>query len=50
MQRYRIEVSVMNRLFGPLFGYRGSFTVDECKTGAADIPLDVLSVREEPRE
>ena len=27
-ERFRIEVHVANRLLGPLFGYRGSFTVD----------------------
>jgi hypothetical protein len=49
-QRFRIEVRVTNRLLGPLFGYRGSFTVEERVCLADDIPADVLPVREEIRE
>lgn len=49
-QRFRIEVHVANRLLGPLFGYRGSFTVEEHPCRADEIPVDVLPVREEPRE
>jgi hypothetical protein len=47
---FRIEVRVANRLFGPLFGYRGSFTVDERPCTADQIPADVLPVREEARD
>lgn len=47
---FRIEVRVGNRLFGPLFGYRGSFTVDERPCTADEIPADVLPVREEARD
>ena len=47
---FRIEVNVTNKLFGPLFGYRGSFTVEERSCPAAAIPTDVLPVREEHRE
>lgn len=47
---FRIEVHVANRRFGPLFGYRGSFTVAEQACAAAEIPIDVLPVREEARE
>ena len=47
---FRIEVHVANKLLGPLFGYRGSFTVEEFPGPAADIPADVLPVREEHRE
>ena len=49
-QRFRIEVHVANQLLGPLFGYRGSFTVVEQHCTADDIPVDVRPVREEPRE
>lgn len=49
-QRFRIEVHVANELLGPLFGYRGSFTVDERPCTASEIPADVMPVREEPRE
>jgi hypothetical protein len=47
---FRIEVLVANNLLGPLFGYRGSFTVEERPCPVADIPADVLPVREEIRE
>jgi hypothetical protein len=47
---FRIEVDVANKLLGHLFGYRGSFTVEERPCPAADIPADVLPVREEHRE
>jgi hypothetical protein len=47
---FRIEVHVANRLLGPLFGYRGWFTVEErpCPTGT--VPTDGRPVREEWRE
>ena len=48
--RFGIEVVVTNRVWGPLFGYRGSFDV-EWPTCAADaIPPDVRPRREERRE
>ncbi len=47
---FRIEVSVANRLLGPLFGYRGTFTVTEHPCTDEDIPLDVRPLREELRE
>lgn len=49
-QRFRIDVNVSNRVFGPLFGYQGSFTVAERPCGPDEIPLDVQPVREERRE
>ncbi|MCC5952988.1 MAG: DUF4166 domain-containing protein [Acidimicrobiia bacterium] len=49
-QRFRIEVHVANKLLGPLFGYRGSFTVAEYPCTAEQIPIDVRPIREEPRE
>jgi hypothetical protein len=49
-QRFRIEVRVENRVFGPLFGYTGSFTVNERPCAPEDIPLDVKPWREERRE
>jgi hypothetical protein len=48
--RFKIDVSVCNRLFGPLFGYRGTFDVVERPCTPADVPLDVKPVREERRE
>jgi len=47
---FRIEVRVANKLLGPLFGYEGSFTVEERPCPAPAIPADVLPVREEHRE
>lgn len=49
-QRFRIEVHVANRLLGPLFGYRGSFTVTERPCTEAEVPADVRPRREERRE
>jgi hypothetical protein len=49
-ERFRIEVRVVNRLFGPLFGYRGSFTVAERACTPDEVPIDVRPVREERRE
>ena len=49
-ERFRIEVHVANRLLGPLFGYRGSFTVAEHPCTDAEVPSDVRPRREEVRE
>ncbi len=49
-QRFRIEVRVTNKLLGPLFGYRGSFTVTEHPCAPDAIPADVRPIREEIRE
>jgi hypothetical protein len=49
-QRFRIEVHVANKLLGPLFGYRGSFTVAEYPCTADEVPIDVRPIREEVRE
>ena len=49
-QRFHIDVNVSNRVFGPLFGYRGSFTVVERPCTRDEIPLDVRPLREERRE
>jgi len=45
-----IDVDVRNRLFGRLFGYRGSFTVKEIPCGPGEVPVDVKPIREERRE
>jgi hypothetical protein len=47
--RFRIEVSVTNPVWGPLFGYRGSFDV-EWIDGKGGVPDRVLPVRVEKRE
>ncbi len=47
--RYRIEVRVTNRFWGPLFGYRGSFDV-EWVDASAGPPESARPRREERRE
>ena len=49
-EMFRIDVGVANRVFGPLFGYRGSFTVVQRPCTPDEIPLDVRPLREERRE
>lgn len=46
--QFRIEVSVRNRVWGPLFGYRGSFEVEWLPV--TDVPLELLPKRIEQRE
>ncbi|NJP33536.1 DUF4166 domain-containing protein [Micromonospora thermarum] len=48
--RFRIEVAVTNRRFGPLFGYTGSFTVRYVRPDRAPVPAAVRPLRENPRE
>jgi hypothetical protein len=50
IQKFRIEVQVTNRVWGPLFGYRGSFSVDWLKVKPEEIPADIKPRREERRE
>ncbi|PNE32460.1 hypothetical protein AF335_17850 [Streptomyces eurocidicus] len=46
-ERFRIEVRVTNRRFGPLFGYRGSFTA--AYTHGVEPRAGLRPVREEAR-
>lgn len=48
--KFKIEVNVINRLWGPLFGYTGTFDVEYVDIEPADIPSDVKPLREEARE
>ena len=48
--KYRIEVNVTNRVWGSLFGYRGTFEVEWRSVTPGDIPADVKPLREERRE
>ncbi|GHF54346.1 hypothetical protein GCM10010218_39500 [Streptomyces mashuensis] len=48
-ERFRIEVSVVNRRFGPLFGYTGCFTADFVDAGGLGIRDGLRPVREEAR-
>jgi hypothetical protein len=49
-RKYRIQVAVTNRLWGDLFGYRGSFDVVWKSLSPREIPPNVLPQREERRE
>ncbi len=49
-QRFRIEVDVRNRLWGPLFGYRGSFSAEWVESKDLIVPQHVKPVRSERRE
>jgi hypothetical protein len=50
IDKFRIEVRVINRVWGPLFGYRGSFSVDWKAIKPNDVPTDIRPRREERRE
>jgi len=50
IQKYRIEVSVKNRMWGKLFGYRGTFDVEWLEGDQAIPPSHVKPLREERRE
>lgn len=50
IEKFRIEVQVTNRHWGPLFGYRGTFSVEWKSVKPQDIPADVKPRREERRE
>lgn len=50
MNRFRIEVSVSNRRWGPLFGYRGTFDVEWRPMEHGAVPVGIMPRREERRE
>lgn len=47
--RFRIRVSVVNRYFGPLFGYEGSFTATYTDVRTCGVRPGLRPVREEAR-
>lgn len=49
-QQFHIEVNVRNRVWGSLFGYRGSFQVNWVPVMPDEIPAEVMPVRCERRE
>lgn len=50
-QKFKISVSVTNKIWGKLFGYEGTFDADYIPVNStSEIPKDVLPVREEIRE
>lgn len=48
--RFRIEVNVANRTWGPLFGYSGWFVAEWFETNPDEAPEHVRPLREERRE
>ena len=49
-QKFHIEVNVHNDIWGPLFGYTGSFTVEWVSINDGEIPVDLVPLRYERRE
>ena len=49
-QSFRITVDVRNKVWGPLFGYRGSFNVEWREHAAGEVPSHILPHRQERRE
>jgi hypothetical protein len=49
-QQFKIEVNVTNKVWGPLFGYKGHFLVDWQTVRPDEIPADILPYRTENRE
>jgi len=47
---FRIEVDVRNRVWGRLFGYRGSFAVEWVQVDRGQVPPHVVPRRQERRE
>ncbi len=50
LQKFCIDVNVSNKLWGPLFGYRGTFEVEWKPIKTDAIPADIKPRREERRE
>jgi Domain of unknown function (DUF4166) len=48
-ERFGIRVRVSNRWFGPLFGYRGTFTMHRFGLNGVGVPGSVKPLREEVR-
>lgn len=49
-RRFRIVVNVRNSVWGPLFGYRGSFDVEWRAVAAGETPAHILPERQERRD
>ena len=47
--RYRIEVEIKNRFWGPLFGFDGTFDIEWEDVDPADIPRDIKPKHEDAR-
>ena len=48
--KFHIQVDVRNEVWGPLFGYRGSFEVRWASTTEKAVPKEMLPARCERRE
>lgn len=48
--KFHIEVNVHNNVWGPLFGYTGSFTAEWVSFNDGKIPADLVPLRYEQRE
>jgi hypothetical protein len=48
--KFHIEVNVHNDVWGPLFGYTGSFTTEWVPLSNGKIPEDLVPLRYERRE
>ncbi|HEV8281179.1 MAG TPA: DUF4166 domain-containing protein [Candidatus Limnocylindrales bacterium] len=48
--RFRITVDVSNRVWGPLFGYRGSFDVEWRDVSCEQVPRRLMPIRQERRD
>jgi hypothetical protein len=48
--KFNIDVTVTNPMWGPLFGYRGSFNVEWLEGAHAQLPPDLIPRRQEQRE
>jgi Domain of unknown function (DUF4166) len=48
--KFHIEVNVRNKLWGPLFGYRGTFQVEWLTLSRDQLPREIFPLRCDPRE
>ena len=49
-EKFHIDVNVHNDVWGPLFGYTGSFSAEWVTINDGEIPADLIPVRYERRE
>lgn len=50
LERFEVDVSIANPVWGKIFGYSGWFTLDRVDCSPGDVPSDVRPIREERRE
>ena len=50
IHKFRIDVRVTNSVWGPLFGYSGTFDVEWQHVKPENVPADIKPLREECRE